>query len=86
MKKQEYKIIATIMTLIVLIGGTSYYITETGSKTGCRAGWQDTEENYQSKCVTSSGERFETCFEVYDSANTENYWCISPTVIWSLLY
>ena len=49
-----------------------------GTKTGCRAGWEevvDGEYIGYNKCVTNAGERYQLCFDVYDSANTENYWC-----------
>ena len=71
--------IAGIVTLVILLSsGLTYYIQDQGSKTSCRNGFEYVSsgeyEGYY-RCVTSSGERFEVCYEVYDSANTENYWC-----------
>ncbi len=71
--------IAGIITLIILLSsGTTYYIQDLGEKTGCRRGWEYIDsgefEGYFG-CTTQSGVRYQVCFEVYDSANTENYWC-----------
>jgi len=75
----EKKLIGGIITLVILLSsGITYYVQDSGTKTGCRAGWEyvnlGVHEGYY-KCVTKSGERFQVCFEVYNSANTENYWC-----------
>ena len=66
--------IAGIVTLIIILSsGTTWYVQDLETKTGCRRGWEYADGYYS--CTTSSGIRYETCFEVYDSANTENYWC-----------
>ena len=71
--------IGGIVTLIILLSsGTTWYVQDLGTKTGCRGGWDyiasEAYEGYYG-CTTLSGIRYETCFEVYDSGNTENYWC-----------
>ncbi len=48
-------------------------------KTGCRAGWEEHNETHY-KCITQAGERYQVCFDVYDSANTPNYWCSKGVV------
>ena len=67
------------MTLVVLLSsGITFYVTDSGTKTSCRNGFQYMESgDYEGywKCTTLSGERYEMCFEVYNSTNTENYWC-----------
>ena len=71
--------IAGIVTLIILLSsGTTYYIQDLGEKTGCRRGWEyiySGEFEGYFGCTTSSGIRYQVCFEVYNSSNTENYWC-----------
>jgi len=71
--------IAGIVTLLIaLSSGTTYYIQDRGEKTSCRNGFEYVEsgefEGYYS-CETSTSTRYEMCFEVYNSSNTENYWC-----------
>lgn len=71
--------ISGIVTLIILLSsGTTYFIQDRGEKTSCRNGFEYVEsgefEGYY-KCVTTTNVRYEMCFEVYNSANTENYWC-----------
>ncbi len=78
MAELNYKIISGILTLILLVGGTTYYIQSIEEKTGCKAGWQyeiSGDNAGQYGCTTATGTRYETCFNVYNSANTENYWC-----------
>lgn len=70
---------AGIMTLVMVLStGASYYVQSLDSRTGCRAGWvyesEGKMEGYH-KCITASNIRYETCFDVYGSANTQNYWC-----------
>ncbi len=70
---------AGILTVVMaLSSGTTLYIQDEGSATGCRAGWEPYTsgelEGYY-KCVTATAVRTELCYEVYDSANTPNYWC-----------
>ena len=79
MLKKELKIITGILTVLIFISsGTVYYIVDSGTKTSCKAGFEYAEmgefEGYYS-CTTLSGKRYEMCFEVYNSSNTENYWC-----------
>ena len=65
-------------TLLILGILTLMTVISLGTKTGCRAGWDEVlDGDYigYNKCVTNAGERYELCFKVYDSANTENYWC-----------
>ena len=71
--------IGGIVTLIILLSsGTTYYINDLGEKTSCRNGFEYVTsgefEGYY-KCETKSSTRYEMCFNVYNSANTENYWC-----------
>ena len=78
MKKTTYKWIDGILLALLTIGGATYYIQDSETKTSCRAGWVDVEDiefEWQWSCTTASGIRYETCYEVYNSANTENYWC-----------
>ena len=88
-------LIGTLMVaLILLSSGTTYYIKESEGKTGCRDGWMIEETGDfegQFSCTTQTGKRYETCYEVYASANTENYWCkkgvlVEKTVIKETLY
>ena len=85
MNQKEYAVISGIIILVIsLSSGATYYLEEVGSKTGCRAGWgyvSEGEFEGQYKCVTKSGSRFEWCFEVYNSSNTENYWCKKGNVV-----
>ena len=64
--------------IVIALIGTTYYIQDLEEKTGCRRGW-DYIDNGEFKgyygCTTNSGVRYETCFDVYNSVNTENYWC-----------
>ena len=78
MVELNYKLISGILFLVLVVSGTTFYIQDTGEKTGCRASWQfvsvgDNAGDYG--CTTGSGTRYQTCFDVYDSANTQNYWC-----------
>ena len=78
MAEGNYKIISGILISLLLVGGATWYIQDTGTKTGCRDGWKyiSIGENFgYYGCTTASGIRYETCFDVYNSANTENYWC-----------
>ncbi len=78
MKKITYKWIDGILLALLIVGGGTYYIQDSGEKSGCRAGWVDVEDiefEWQWSCTTGSGVRYETCYEVYNSSNTENYWC-----------
>ena len=75
----EKTIIAGIITaIIILSSGTTLFLQSLGTKTGCRAGWQYTDqgeyEGYYG-CTTLSGIRYQVCFSVYNSSNTGNYWC-----------
>ena len=73
-----------VTMLIILSSGATWYVQDLGTKTGCRAGWEYIESGEQEgkyKCVTQSGERYETCFEVYNSSGTENYWCKKGMVV-----
>lgn len=77
--------IGGIVTLIVILAsGTTYYIQDLGTKTGCRAGWEYIDngeyEGYYG-CTTSSGIRHQICFDVYNSTNTEKYWCKKGVLI-----
>ncbi len=67
-----------LVVMIVLSSGITFYVKDAGTKTGCRAGWEAYPsgefEGYY-KCTTSAGIRTDLCFEVFDSANTQNYWC-----------
>lgn len=84
MDKKQITYGGIITLLIILSSGTTWYIQDLNIKTGCRAGWEYIDngiyEGYY-KCSTSSGERYEICFEVYDSSNTENYWCRKGVLI-----
>lgn len=71
METKTKMIYGGILTLMIaLSSGITYFIQDTGSKSSCTTGWQYLEEGkYQ------CGTRTQTCFEVYDSSNTKNYWC-----------
>ncbi len=74
MENKEKTIIGGIMLVLITISsGVTFYLSDSGTKTSCRRGWEYTDGYYS--CTTNSGIRYETCFEVYDSANTKNYWC-----------
>lgn len=78
MVEGNYKIISGILTLLLMVGGTTYYIQSLDSKTGCRDGWKyesDGDNAGHYGCTTASGTRYEICFDVYNSANTQDYWC-----------
>ena len=78
MTEKTYKIISGIMVLLLMLGGTTYYIQDTGNKGRCITGWdlqESGEFQGQYKCQTNSSTRYQTCFDVYNSVNTENYWC-----------
>ena len=65
--------------IILLSVGTTIYIKDAGTKTSCRNGFEyilnGEYEGYHS-CTTSSGIRYELCFEVYNSSTGRvNYWC-----------
>ncbi len=71
--------IGGIVTLIIILSSaTTYYIQDLKEKTSCRNGFDYVDsgefEGYY-KCVTKTRARYELCFEVYNSTNTENYWC-----------
>ena len=66
-----------VMAILLAIS-TTIYVKDSGTKTSCRNGFEeifDGEYKGYYSCTTNSGIRYETCFEVYDSANTKNYWC-----------
>lgn len=67
-----------VILIIFLSSGTTWYIQDAETKTSCRNGFEYVSngeyEGYYS-CTTSSGIRYELCFDVYNSTNTENYWC-----------
>jgi hypothetical protein len=74
----EYKTIAGILTLLIIISAGTLYIEDRGEKTGCRAGWEYVEQGeYEGQwvCKTQSSARYETCFNIKNSSNTLNYWC-----------
>ena len=66
------------MTILLAIG-TTIYVKDSGTKTSCRNGFEyilDGEYEGYHSCTTSSGIRYELCFEVYNSTTgKENYWC-----------
>jgi hypothetical protein len=67
-----------MLALIILSSGVTYYVKEGETKTSCKKGWVlELIGDYtgQYSCTTSSSIRYETCFEVYNSSNTQNYWC-----------
>ena len=72
--------IGGIVTLIIILSsGTTWYIQDSETKTYCKSGFVEVlegeYEGYHS-CTTSSGIRYELCFDVYDSTTgRENYWC-----------
>ena len=51
MEEKTYQIITGILTLILIVGGTTLYIQSIGEKTGCKIGWVDIGEG-KYKCVT----------------------------------
>ncbi len=65
---------------IILATGLIAIILSLFSNTACRAGWEYHNETHY-KCVTKSGERYQICFNVYNSANTENYWCKKGEIV-----
>lgn len=79
------KQISGILTLLILLStGTTMYIQDLGTKTGCRGGWElITEGEYEgyNGCTTASGIRYEMCFDVYNSPGTENYWCKKGLIV-----
>jgi len=78
--KKEYITYLGILTLLIVSGGVGYYIQDADSKTGCWSGWEQINDTHWG-CTTSSGVREEVCFDVWDSANTENYWCGKGNII-----
>jgi len=70
--------IGGIVLAMILTSLGTIYVKDLGTKTSCRAGFEYVTkgeyEGYHS-CTTISGIRYELCFEVYNSSNTENYWC-----------
>jgi hypothetical protein len=77
--------IAGIITLLItLSSGVTWYIQDAGTKTSCKTGFQYVNEGmYEGYyvCKTASGDRYEMCYEVRDSANTQNYWCQKGKVV-----
>ena len=85
MDNKTIKIIGGIVTLLAVLGsGIIWHMVSIGERTACRAGWiyepQGEYEGYY-KCITSTNMRYELCFNVYDSANTKDYWCEKGKVI-----
>lgn len=77
--------ISGIVTLIIFLSSaTTYYIQDLDKKTSCKNGFEYVSygefEGYY-KCITSSNVRYEMCFNVYNSANTENYWCRKGKIV-----
>ncbi len=72
------------MKKTILIGGVVTLVTIISLfvNTGCRDGWKEGEGEYLGyhSCKTKSGLRYEMCFKVYNSSNTENYWCVKGEV------
>ena len=77
--------IAGIITLLItLSSGVTWYIQDAGTKTSCKTGFQYVNEGmYEGYyvCKTASGDRYEMCYEVWNSANTQNYWCQKGIII-----
>ena len=77
--KMNKTAVGGILTLIIILSsGTTWYVQDLGTKTSCRNGFEEvTQGEYEGyhSCTTTSGIRYELCFEVYNSSNTENYWC-----------
>ena len=75
----NYKqILGILVAIIVLTSGTTLFIKEGQTKTSCKVGFEYVnigEFEGQYSCTTLSGKRYEVCFEVYNSSNTENNWC-----------
>ena len=75
--------IAGLMVLVITLStGTNLFIEDRMSKTGCRNGWDYQSEGEfegefegQYACYTQSEPRYQLCYDVYNSSNTENYWC-----------
>ncbi len=82
MLKKTYKWISGILLALVVLASGTIYIQSTGERTACRAGWVDLDDGYY-KCVTASNPagRIQLCYDVYNSANTENYWCEKGTLV-----
>ena len=76
----DYKIIAGILLAIIATATGTIYLEDAGSKTSCKVGWV-LEDSGQYSCTTSSSVRLEWCYNVYDSANTINYWCQKGNVV-----
>ncbi len=64
---------------IILATGTILFIFSLFSNTACRAGWEFHNETHY-KCITQAGERYQVCYDVYNSANTPNYWCAKGVI------
>ena len=84
MKLSYKQLIGGILVLVMMTTGGTVYVKDLGTKTGCRAGFEYVDSGEfegQFRCVTQSSTRYETCFEVYNSSNTENYWCRKGVLI-----
>lgn len=72
----NYALIAGIMTLLIITGGTTYYVVSAGTKTSCASGWKQINETHY-----SCGTRTELCFRITNSSNTPSYWCERGKVV-----
>lgn len=82
--KNYLQIAGMLVCAIILSSGGTLYLKDLGTKTSCKTGFQYIDsgqyEGYYA-CYTSTGARYELCYEVYNSANTENYWCMKAEII-----
>jgi len=86
MVEMSNKVIAGIVTLLVLLSsGTTLFIENLGEKTSCKNGWtlmEVGEHEGEYVCYTKTSEpRYELCYRIYDSSNTENYWCEKGKIV-----
>jgi hypothetical protein len=66
--------------LMLLSTGTTIYLQETGKNIACKTGWV-LQDDGQYKCQLSASVKLSYCTEVWDSANTKNYWCKEATLV-----
>lgn len=63
--------IIIISLLIIIAGGITYDIVDTGTNRRCKTGWEYNPEDNKYYC----DDRSHYCVSIRDSANTPNYWC-----------
>jgi hypothetical protein len=78
-KMEDGAIFALIIGSMLITGTGSYLLADTGKNLACRDGWKFQTDTGMYKCQLTASEKFSYCSEVYNSANTKDYWCKEAT-------